>query len=430
MDSPNTSADYFADSSAETVAPKDLEPESSSINNLGNLMVKTDQEFPPAPVIDFQTQELLNASLDTSLLVNKFLCESNLPVRICCPFCIFDFGFEVLLKDHIKQTHEKELKLVLQSAPGVIDFHQCPFCQSKFYHRHLLPKHIIRNHEMCVVNMFSGFSPEKYVYCRFCPHKIMRKHFKLLIIHIEKKHYPLFEKYVITKYSNITKSMEDLFEQKKPSSAMRYESPGLSVDLLKLSTNDDEEGKKFNGVRPILKAKTAYPLDQSECVADQNETQVYANLNVPPKNLRRKLRFNLPDSPETNEIIPGKKKKRDDQNKKSKWAFSSKSKKLKRSVKAEKNKENLEDPESVSDLATQLCRFKCGLCSESFHVNAKLLDHLKKKHKGFVFQARYKCGVCHAKFYKNDYLVRHCWHNHGPLCLKTPLHAKDSGMQF
>ncbi|XP_073972984.1 uncharacterized protein [Rhodnius prolixus] len=413
--SPNTSADIFANSSTETVT----ENVGLRISTIATAMKQDEKEnFPPPPVIDELTETSLNSN-DASMMVNDFMTDTTLPTRICCPFCILDFGFEFILKDHIKKSHSRELKVVLKRNPGDIDFHQCPFCQAKFYNKELLPKHVIRKHEICVVNMFSGFSPEKYVYCRFCPHKSLRKHYKLLMIHIEQKHFKVFERFIVSKYSNITKSFEDIIKLETGKEGNKYNSPGLSEKMIKLTTKDNSSPS----IKSILKPSTAYPIDTSEKIFKSPELSMYQNLNVVKRKARRTLRFDLPDSPEyqDKENTNPKKQKL---SKRSKWTI------LKsKGIQKLDSQPNTLGSES-EDMKTRCFQFMCALCSAAFDMNVKLLEHLRCKHKGLKLQAQYKCGECKAKFYRNSFLVRHCWFHHGPLCLKSPVLKEDKLIKF
>lgn len=392
-DALNTSADIFANSSTDTVT----------------------ENFPPPPMVDGINEKLILSPRSDSLL-DEFISDNNNPQRMCCPFCIFDFGFEYILKEHIKASHPMEIKQILSSGPGDSDFYECPFCEAKFYHKDLLPKHVLRKHQLCIVSMFSGFSPEKYVYCRFCPHKILRKHYKLLLIHIERKHLQVFENYFLQKYSKISKSLDSLNVIDAEDFGSEYTSPGLSNQMNKLTTIENITDSPT--IKSILKPHTAYPIEAAETIDDimfTTDVSVhYANFEVKPtRNARRKLRFNLPSPEEDHnkenmDVTPTKRKKTEHS---SKWLKIFHSKK--------KN-----DVDSVD--AKQLSHFRCGICSEGFKKNSKLAEHVKKKHKGITLQAQYCCGDCDAKFYRNSFLRRHCKFHHSPLCLKSTF-VKDQG---
>ncbi|KAK9496846.1 hypothetical protein O3M35_012935 [Rhynocoris fuscipes] len=408
--SPNTSADIFANSSAETITENE-EPKISTISSA--MDEEPNESYPPPPVLDEITETSLNNN-DASMMVNEFIADSNLPTRICCPFCILDFGFEFILKDHIKKSHARELKALLKHNPSNVNFHQCPFCQAKFYIKEVLPKHVIRKHEICVVNMFSGFSPEKYVYCRFCPHKSLRKHYKLLMIHIEQKHFKLFEKFIVSKYTEIVKSFEDIINIENGNLNNESNSPGLSNRLVNLTTKDKIVNKKSPLIKSILKPTTAYPIDSSECIYRSPEPGIYENLNTIKRKARRTLRFDLPDSPdqENKENTPKKQKLS-----RGKWKFmKTKGVQL---LESNNNKNSSKSNEESTMNTSPRCFYMCALCSEAFDMNVKLLEHLRRKHKGIKLQAQYKCGECKAKFFRNSFLVRHCWFHHGPLCLKS-----------
>lgn len=384
----NSSADFFANSSAETV---------------------TEGQYPPPPILE--STENLILSPNSSNFLNEFVNERKNDRRISCPFCIFDFGFDYILKEHIRSCHPAELKLILYENGGKVGFYKCPFCEAKFFHKDLLPRHVMRKHELCVINMFSGFSPEKYVYCRFCPHKILKKHFKLLIIHIEKKHFQLFEKYLIDKYSVFTNHCDDI--ESLDVGLKNDNSPGLSFQMNKLTT--EESGNSSPQFKSILKPRTAYPIEATEEVDSimlQTEVNVvYANLEVKPtgsKKARRRLRFDIPDpslegcdEKENLDVTPNKKKKLNDR-RNFKWL---------NLLKSKKGNDSLD--------ANFLANYKCGVCSEVFNKNSKLTEHVKKMHKRLFLQAQYCCGDCDAKFYSNKFLLMHCKYHHAPLCLKS-----------
>jgi hypothetical protein len=373
-------------------------------------------------------------SNDNSFLVNQFVSETcNAPERIFCPFCPLDYGFEFLLKDHVKAQHPQELKNVLR-ANSEVDFHPCPFCHAKFYLRELLPKHLVRKHERSLISMFGGAGQEDFFLCRFCPHKVLKKHHKLLMVHIEKKHYAELENYVFGKYSTVAMSCEDLAgldDEVKVTDQII--TPGLSEEMTGLATDDQVlYARKPILIKPILKTSSAYKsepeVDLEGSLPDLYQPSGSVEYEeITEGNPRRRLRFDLPDSPqEQTPKFNMKLKYAFAKKKKSRWNFLSRSKGAENDMvplkgsprKTPPPKGSIRSPlKNTGNLPRQ---FKCGLCSEAFENNAHLLEHLRRSHKGLKLQARYRCGECEAKFYRNSFLVRHCWFHHRPRCLTSP----------
>ncbi|BES98696.1 Hypothetical protein NTJ_11511 [Nesidiocoris tenuis] len=357
---------------------------------MGNRLETSDYpDEPPPPVIDRATEEsLIKGDLSRSFVDDDK--ENGEPTDFYCPFCPMDYDRQAFLDEHVIQSHAREVKNFLEDFSDEPSVYYCPFCTAKFYVTELLPKHIIRKHEIGVLNMFSSSSLDKYVYCRFCPHKSLRKHYKLLMIHIEKTHFQQFEKYVRLKYCNLTNSQENLL--------------GVTQDDIVCVKKADD----VVSPRSILNLKNANndSVDGSE--------PIYANVEVRRAKRLRHVRFQLPDSPPADqENLVGKKRRSRMPNLKNLV-----SKKMKICNDPSSSGSGQTDP-SESD--RPLHKFKCGLCRELFDANDQLVGHLKAKHKGLKFRAQYRCGICSARFYRNSCLVKHSWlHQHAPLCLKTP----------
>lgn len=423
----DTSADLFANSSTETVK--------SNLDQTGSVNLS---QYDNVPTIHGNISIAMNASAISNAA--QYVSEvCNSVNRVYCPFCPFEFNYEFVLKDHIKSSHSKELKEVTQSK--ISPFFACPFCHAKFYLKELLPRHIFRKHEDSLIGVFSTGVADEYLQCNFCPHRVLRKHYKLIMIHIEKKHFGEFQKCVETKYPNTFLSCEDLTRELE--SKPKVLTPGLSRKLENMHC--DSPNSK---VKSILKSPTNSPCRSNFSLdGDFNDMTHQIQLS---NSVRRKLKFDLPESPEENkENSFAELKLKFPENDTSfssrfKNLFKSKNKiPIKSSPKQSPKKEKLptlfitsspiqkDSPKNKSYLRHDIdfkkekgiamltgYQFKCGLCSESFETNANLLNHLHKSHRGIKLRAQYRCGECHAKFYRNSYLVRHCWFHHTPKCLK------------
>ncbi|KAL1117188.1 hypothetical protein AAG570_004515 [Ranatra chinensis] len=391
MESLNDSADVFANSSAETVTENSAFRKEEAVPS---PMLENSEEFEAmhtwrSPLWTSSPYPEENSSLLSDRLVSE-VCHPP-PERLYCPFCPLDYGFEFLLRDHIRGVHSYEVRAVAKALPGCATFQACPFCHAKFYVKELLPKHILKKHD---AGLGADMGGGDYLECMFCPHRVLRRHKKLLAVHIEKKHFTEFERRVLENPGKMP-SREDL--------------ASWCLDgELRVTTQVTEGPVRSLLIRPILKTPTRKEDPKDEEVPLEG------------MNARRRLRFDLPDSPEDRlSAVFGQKKK----NKKktiSKWKSLLKSKK--------KNKENTPpsstiatSPKKNSPLPGSVLRFRCGLCKEAFEKNCQLVEHLAKGHRApsFHLSARYTCGECHAKFYRNSFLVRHCSRHHTPLCLKT-----------
>ncbi|XP_075229580.1 uncharacterized protein LOC142329130 [Lycorma delicatula] len=493
MDELNDSADIFANSSTETVAENIdyslfLNENNKKVNEFENfqLVLKPEKNeltrlYRPfctsSPLAEsstaFKTNISKNASMNISFLTNQFISEAfNIPVTLYCPFCPDEFKLEFLLKDHIKVTHPNELKNIirrdLDSENGeFIEFNSCPFCHATFYNKDLLPKHVVRKHQECVMSMFTDVNPDRYVHCPFCNHKVLVRHSKLLINHIEKKHSTEFQLAISSRCSNILLNSDELsfFDYRARKGASECSSLSKKMQGLTTSSGDI----KSKPIKSILKKTTSYNeglnLNDSNNYGDKELSTFSLNNSsfIERRTVRRRLRFELPppDSPEDdnnkeNSIFNTIKrrnftsskdktksrwrnlfrknknndKKKDNKNKKSNAKITTKSPdKFRMSPKLTGNynkKEVQTTPvyscigfkgEGMSQLTIK--QFKCGLCFEGFNKNALLLEHLRRSHRGLKLVPQYRCGECDAKFFRNSFLVRHCWFHHTPKCLKT-----------
>ncbi|KAI5729465.1 hypothetical protein M8J76_002811 [Diaphorina citri] len=428
----DTSADLFANSSTETVksnldATQNAE---SNVSQYDNVLLQSGDIS-----IGMNASAISSAAQYVSEVCNSVS-------RVYCPFCPFEFNYEFVLKDHIKSSHPKELQEVTHSK--ITPFFACPFCHAKFYLKELLPRHIFRKHEDSLIGVFSTGTAEEYLQCNFCPHRVLRKHHKLIMIHMEKKHFTEFQKCVETKYPKTFMSCEDLTRQLE--SEPKVLTPGLSKKFENMHCDSPNTTK----MRSILKSPTNSPC-RADFSLDGDFNDMTRQIQL-SNSVRRKLKFDIPDSPEENKenSFSELKLKFPEEN-----SFSSKFKKLFKS----KNNKEMKSPSPKSPKKEKLptlfitssplqkdspknknqksylkhdidfkkekdiskltgYQFKCGLCSESYETNANLLNHLHKSHRGIQLRAQYRCGECQAKFYRNSYLVRHCWFHHTPKCLK------------
>ncbi|XP_046666228.1 uncharacterized protein LOC124358021 [Homalodisca vitripennis] len=441
----NDSADVFANSSVETIkenfdytdfVAEARKPPCLPFMDDSRFDDFRGQVFTSSPISP-QNQILPDAD-NISFIANQFVSEAcNVPVILYCPFCCFTCHFEFIFKDHIKNSHPSEIMNIIRSNSFYIEFHACPFCHAKFYVKDLLPKHVLSKHEDSVI--FTGLGRNNYAQCRFCSFKLLRKHIKRLVMHVEKKHVSEFENFLKSQNTSVALSSKD----------MKFFCEDIEMQCAsnvgkKLEKMTAEE--KVKRIKSILKPSKV----NSQCDTPQNQSINSLTLNNGSyeairiqNSARRKLRFDIPESMDEdkeNNLIPNQPIKV----KKNKVKWFSLFKKEKRQLYQSSSpvfKPNMTPPKNpcekttsfftkfhlehdgVSPLTTN--HFKCGLCYEDFENNAQLLNHLQCQHKGLSLSAQYRCGACNAKFYRNSYLVRHCWFHHTPLCLKTNGQSDD-----
>ncbi|XKL69107.1 hypothetical protein PGB90_006876 [Kerria lacca] len=348
-----------------------------------------------------------------SELTNQFVSEaSNIPKRMYCPFCLFDFGFDFLLKSHIHELHALEIKNFSQTKLDAFIFDPCLFCHAKFYVRGILPKHIIRKHQESILAIISNVNVNQYICCKFCNYEASMKQSKLLFIHVENKHINEFVKMLSTYNLNVNGVTHN--ENK-----INY---ALNEKIQKLNIHDECE--PVEKLKPILKHGSLY--NEYEFTKDSEQTTWI------PKT-RRKLRFDLPDL----SISSNSSDKENVSLKIYKGIFGLKTNKTKgkpkllpvNKIKPEPERNVLQDI-TISTLKNffpldddagnaEEMLFKCGICLSSFNNNSLLVNHVKRSHGKINFHARYRCGMCKAKFYRNSYLIRHSRVHIKPKCLST-----------
>lgn len=466
QDAFNTSADLFANSSSETV----MESVDFSL-----ILREPHKQF--EKLKGENSSSFLNpaAATDVADLIVSEACDT---LRLFCPFCLLDFKFDFLLKSHIESCHSDLLKTITCSNKNSALLHSCPYCNAKFYLQDLLPNHVARKHHEAVIHLCDKADTPKHIQCRFCSHRVLREHYRVFLIHIEKKHFRQFDEIIRSKCLMTSISNEN-FSNLNFSGTNQMASPQLSEQFSKLMANINAEGSPGRIENPL--SKLAFKpnhdsplksiLKNSPAKLPLNEISAYDNFGGSNSNVsvRRKLRFEIPDKEKRNDssgsdsslesvVQKSKKFKVSDENspsqncKSKKWFNFFKRKPMKTKKLSRKrsnsftniatstpvNDENDARPLFLSpNMSNQTpilssfkwknnkikflsTRFKCGLCMEGFNSNAHLVEHLRKQHHGLKFQPQYRCGECEAKFYRNSYLIRHSQIHHStPFCMTT-----------
>ncbi|XP_047116235.1 uncharacterized protein LOC124796186 [Schistocerca piceifrons] len=417
-----------------------------------------------------------DGQVDVSFTVNQLIVHSsNLPRRLFCPFCTQHYGFEFLLKEHIKKFHTLEIETFVINSKN-LQFHPCPICQAKFYLTDLLMKHVMYRHQECVLNILREASPNQYVNCRFCPFRVWKKQEKELLIHVENKHLKSFETVFIEKYSDTLDPENDCDEStakeifyypkaRSPPTTLLMDSAfehqqaknGVQKSILKnrLTCEEGDHLKKgtdvqyFTARSEAVKRRLHYEID-SDDKRESNDTCAIKSISVghPQKRSRWKALFKKMRRPRSIPkrcfvtSTPYANSARNQRNffvdgeSEAHCVCSSATSPAKRvKFSLMETDKNLNEEHGIllntskklqpsNEIEPILKQFKCALCLQAFISNNELLNHTRHKHSGpfNLLRPRYRCGECEAKFYKNSYLLRHCKFHHTPLCLRNRKH--------
>lgn len=259
-----------------------------------------------------------------------------------------------------------------------IEVYKCSLCSISCSTKDLLIKHALRIHHKAVVALLQNGSTEQHLKCRFCVHKVMLRHQKLLLLHLEKKH--------ATEFLSFFK--QSCVSSAKPQDTSKHVSSNVStplqnnvaaVSLFKNDNNMIKQGPIFHGVH------------KNELFKDPSDNKKSCHQLFNRSYAKRKLVLDdtLGCRPYTAEVM----------------------------------KENVPPVESFSVVLAGSAwkhakgkHFACGRCKEAFSCNALLLDHVSVRHRGplRLLQPLFTCGLCSASFYKNSFLVRHCYRHHTP----------------
>lgn len=348
-----------------------------------------------------------------STVTDQFVSEaSNVPKRLYCPFCLFDFGFEFLLKSHIRDTHLQEIEEFSQADLGSFKADSCTYCCATFYVDELLPKHVIRKHEGCILSLISTFDFYENVCCNFCPYRTSSRQVKLLFIHLENKHLNMFSKILFAYGLAASRMIPNLCRN---SSDTSFFISDVKTKVRGNTKNETSDEKQKASVKPKPIFKKGSLCENLPTVRNAIEKELLTQTT-------KKLRFNLPDASFSS--IESDKENFRIQNIDEKVSNLKIKKVTKKSVKIKPNmmpdtrsilgditgfvnKSNLGDVTAQAFQVAKTLPFKCGVCSEKFCSNLVLRYHVKKKHGKIHCYPRYRCGLCKAKFFRNNFLILH-----------------------
>lgn len=276
-----------------------------------------------------------------------------------------------------------------------IDVHKCPLCSGNFSSKDLLAKHALRIHHKAIVALLQDGSTEQHLKCWFCVHKVMHRHQKLLLLHLEKKHAVEFVSYF--RQSFLPSTASELTKKEAPRgheiiANLQEDMEGMSLSH---GVSNNLLSKKFDSQTEMLDTfpklvnfeGTLFPGSENDSSSKNLVNQLSSSSYV-----KRKL------------VLDG--------------TINCHAGKVSLLM-----KENIPPKESLS---VTLSRsgwkhvpgrpYACGRCKEAFSCNALLLDHVSARHRGplRLLKPLYTCGLCSASFYKNSFLVRHCYQHHTP----------------
>jgi len=353
-------------------------------------------------------------------MAERVIRHAAAPRHVFCPFCVAHFYQQQELQEHLMGQHSGELQLLRQEQLGGFRAETCPCCQAQFLQAGLGPRHLVHHHPEFVCALLLGSlppasgrppplpgavpstpPPDRHAFCLLCGQRFLRKHVKLLALHLQQQHPQQFSAAVS---SHCSMSTDLIVETEGPpvhltSPPHHYEevdgSPGghagayLQVlpDPLELrrpqeSKRQKREGRREDrnmeertGKRMQTPQRSQHTRSFKRATWKVGETyQGIAQPEPPPLPITgRGSESHLAE--ETME--------------------SSYSKAM--------EKENYLHYSSAHLL------FRCNLCGERYAANEALLVHLKQEHMAVsrVLKPQYSCARCPANFFKNAFLLKH-----------------------
>jgi len=249
--------------------------------------------------------------------------------------------------------------------------------------------------------------PERHSFCLLCGQRFLKKHVKLLALHLQQQHPKKFSQ-VMDSYFVKEKTLEELqqhgaFDLKRAPSPLHYyesiDTPKLALkgakeNGVKKSLNYDKlKVKENNNTINTLNDNKRLKIDSDSYHQTPQRTQSSRSFRrpVPLPLSDQKTYQGLPQPEPPSGIITG---------------MESDSYHAEDNVNTlTKEKENYYHFTYNSDKAL----FRCNLCGDKFIDNSNLLHHLKTNHMAVsrALKAQFSCAKCPAKFFKNAFLLKH-----------------------
>lgn len=194
--------------------------------------------------------------------------------KLFCPLCTQTFGYTFGLECHLLSIHFKELQDFKRRGYNFPNLQKCPECKAQFLKVNTVIRHLVYHHPDYVTGQLLNLPPlstdldetskmdqARYVHCRFCKQQFLRRHQKLLMMHLEQKHVQDLE-------SMLKPTLEKGADDEKP----------VEVRLMMASPS---RGTKVIPDKPLNK--------------DHHFIRASTETNNPPPP-RRSLRFSIPEA--------------------------------------------------------------------------------------------------------------------------------------
>eukprot|EP00094_Tigriopus_californicus_P013389 TCALIF_12950-PA protein Name:"Protein of unknown function" AED:0.29 eAED:0.29 QI:386/0.5/0.33/1/0.5/0.66/3/0/704 len=121
--------------------------------------------------------------------------------KLFCPLCTQTFGYTFGLECHLLSIHFKELQDFKRRGYSFPSLQKCPECKAQFLKINTVIRHLVYHHPDYVTSQLlnlpalctdldesNKMDQTRYVHCRFCKQQFLRRHQKLLMMHLEQKH--------------------------------------------------------------------------------------------------------------------------------------------------------------------------------------------------------------------------------------------------
>ncbi|XP_046397881.1 uncharacterized protein LOC124164542 isoform X2 [Ischnura elegans] len=335
--------DIFANSSSETV--KEV---ASSGNE--NLECNVDgMQIGEECTVGNINPRRMDDSLIATHVIEGFCKPSR---KVYCPFCPMSYTSDQNLKCHLKECHGPHLNLIFNEESYPISFQACMLCHATFYTRGLLPLHLLKVHENALVGLLNckNVKNDGFLHCMYCRYTVVRSNAKALMSHLEKIHFPDFERFVLANCTFKVSAKEAMSSFHETQKFIHYSNslnrPRRRALLSSSASNSSARRKlDFNAIEEKHVRKVRFKAVKKEKTNKENSISVI-NLKKKPSRWHFFKKFHIKS--QTNKIIT-----------------------------STPNCSNLSYDESEIDFK----QFRCASCHLTFKDNENLLNHMGVRNK-------------------------------------------------
>lgn len=356
------------------------------------------------------------------------------PRMVFCPFCVGQFYQQQELQDHLIQAHSQELHLLRDQEFQHFQPETCPCCNAQFLQPGLGPRHLVHHHPDYVVSILLGSlpppsgrpppappgivpstpPPDRHAFCLLCGQRFLRKHVKLLALHLQQQHPAQFSAAVQHHCSMAAVPPDPVTPEGRyltPSLPLSQEmslSPPHHYEEVDTTTDQDQY---LTILSPVAQT-THTPQDTKRLRMERGEVteckgifRKVNTLNTPHKTQQYRS-FRRAGPRVIGETYQGIAQPEPPPNPIT--GLGSESCLLETETEDVETLK-LREKENYHHYTSAHLLFRCNLCGDRFDANPDLLSHLKQEHMAVsrVLKPQYSCAKCPANFFKNAFLLKH-----------------------